>query len=184
MSTNATTLSGAINSTDTRVRLASGTGAAVGKKLRVDDEFMDIVNVDASPSIDVARGVNSEAKAHANLAQAVIGEPGDFPTQKAPGKYSYGAAGAISKESGTHILMSGAASAMTIPDPVAGDEGKELLVVADTAHAYTLTNTTGFNAGGAGADELTFGGAVGDNVRIKCVNGRWMVIATRNVTLA
>lgn len=184
MSTNATTLNGGISASDTLVRLTSGTGAAIGKKLRVDDEFMDVVNVDASPVVQVARGVQSEARSHATLAQAVLGDPSDFPTPKAPGKYTYSGAGALDPKPGTHILKEAAASAMTLRDPVAADEGTEMLVVADAAQAYTLTNTTGFNGGGAGADVLTFGGAVGDNVRVKCVNGRWMVIATRNVTLA
>jgi hypothetical protein len=192
MSLNATTLSGAISSTDTLVRLASGTGAEVGKLVKVDNEFMQIQNVDLSPFIKVARGQRGTlAVDHASGAVVNLGPANDFaPPPNSPAlqpskrQYTYGAAGAIEKADGTHLLNTGAASAMTLAAPTGDQNGMRLRIVAQTAHAYTVTYSTGFNGGGAGVDVATLGGAVGDNMEIEAINGTWLVLSTRNVTLA
>ena len=58
----------------------------------------------------------------------------------------------------------------------------ELDVVAATAHAYTIAGV--FNAGGGGADLLTFGGAVGDSCRLIARNEKWLAVNLTGVTIS
>lgn len=183
---NATTLNGAIGVSDNQIRLTSGTGAAVGSLIKVDDEKMRILNIDLTPVVSVSRGINgTAAAAHATLATVDIGTPDEFAQIPAPGQYTYGAAGALQVKPGVHVLKSGAASAMTLRAPTGAENGIELEVVAATAHAYTVTQTTpGFNNAGTSGDVGTFGGAIGDNFRIRAINGQWHVMTATNVTVA
>lgn len=78
-------------------------------------------------------------------------------------------------------------AAMTLADPTSGtDDGLIVQFVATTANAHTLDNSagSGFNGGGAGSDIGTFGGAVGDNIRLLAYGGVWHVLSSVNVTLA
>lgn len=184
MSLNNTTLSGAIAAGDVYLTLASGTGAAVGKFLKVDDEFMAIQSIDNSPTLKVARGQNGTlAVDHATGATVAMGLGSDFPPIPAARQYTYGAAGAIAVAPGVHILQTGAGSAMTLADPTGDQDGIELAFQAADAHAYTVTNTTGFNGGGTGSDVATFGGAKGDSFAVRAVNRQWLVTSLHNVTL-
>lgn len=94
--------------------------------------------------------------------------------------------GAIASTSGVVMLTKAGVAAMTLAAPTAGtDDGKVLHIVAATANAHTVTQTSpGFNNGGAASDVATFGGAIGDNLVVVAYNGRWHVLALRNVTLA
>jgi len=75
--------------------------------------------------------------------------------------------------------------AMTIVDPTATThDGVRVTFIATTAQANTLTNTTGFGAGGSSLDVATWGGAIGDNIVIEAYQGKWYVVSTRNVTLS
>lgn len=94
--------------------------------------------------------------------------------------------GAIAVKSGVVVITKGSAAALTIADPTAGtDDYKILRILAATAHAHTVDNSagSGFNAGGAGADVGTFGGAKGDNIVLMAYQGDWFVISKVNVTL-
>lgn len=98
-------------------------------------------------------------------------------------------ANAISIPNGDKTIMITAAgvSAMTIANPTAGThDGLRLTFLSITAQAHTLDNSAGagFNAGGAGSDIGTFGGARGDNMVIEAYNGAWYVVSKTNVTLA
>jgi hypothetical protein len=63
-------------------------------------------------------------------------------------------------------------------------DGLRLTFVATTAQANTITHSAGFGAGGASLDVATFGGAIGDNITIEAYQGKWYIVATRNVTIA
>lgn len=183
MSANGTTLVGAITSDQTLITLAAGTGAAVGKELRIDSEKTIIQNVDASPVIKVARGQRGTAAvAHATGAAVTIAPPAEFPVEPPPRQYTYGIADAIIRAPGTHLLNTGAASAMTIADPDLGMDNLELEVVAATAHAYTVAGV--FNAGGGGADLITLGGAVGDGFGLRARQGKWIVLYRTGATIS
>lgn len=93
--------------------------------------------------------------------------------------------GAIAAKTGVVMLTKAGVAAMTLAAPTAGtDDGKVLTIVAATANAHTVTQTTpGFNNAGTSGDVATFGGAIGDNMVVVAYNGRWHVISLRNVTL-
>lgn len=92
--------------------------------------------------------------------------------------------GAITAKTGTVFVTKATAAALTLANPTATtDDGKILRIMAATAAAHTVTNASGFNDGGSGADVATFGGAKGDNMVIQAYQGRWYVQDLRNVTL-
>jgi hypothetical protein len=184
MALNATTLSGGITANQVVITLASGTGAAVGKFLKVDSEFMKITNIDNSPQIGVQRGINGTAAvAHATTATVNIGFGYDFPYVPAPRTYTYGASGAITVAPGTHILKGPAGSVtMTLASPTGAQNGYVMKLTAATAEAYTVTCTAGFNGGSTASDVATYG-AIGDSLTIEAVNGVWNVIANEGVSL-
>lgn len=85
------------------------------------------------------------------------------------------------------ITKSSAAAAMTIVDPTATThDGVTLTFIATTAQAHTLDNSAGsgfFSSGGASKDIATFGGAIGDYIRIVAYQGKWYIAGTLNITL-
>lgn len=84
------------------------------------------------------------------------------------------------------VITLGSAAAVTIAAPTATThDGVEIWVTSATAQAHTLTATTiGFNAGNAGTDVGTFGGAIGDGIGFVAYQGEWLVLNNINVTLA
>jgi hypothetical protein len=190
MSLTRTTLAAACAAGDRSIKVASATGFLAGRKIVIENEQTQIESVDGTTIKLGIRGQNgTKDEAHNIKAPVVVsdGTVGDFPSvgpnQKLTG--TYGAAGAIAvPEVDAQIaLASGAASAMTIADPSVAQDGLKLSIMALTAHAYTLSSTNGFGAGGGSLDVCTFGGAVGDNIVIEAWGGRWHVVSTRNVTL-
>jgi hypothetical protein len=94
--------------------------------------------------------------------------------------------GAIAVKNGAVVITKAGVCALTLADPTnVTDDGCELLIIASTAHAHTVSNAagSGFNAGGAGADVATFGGARGDNIMLLAYGGKWHVTNSVNVTL-
>lgn len=201
MSITATTLSAAVTASDLTMRVASATGFVKGYAININGEYLgQTADADGTTIAIGKRGQEGTYnQAHASGSVVLVGLPSDFPTPP-PGTAtvtpyaptwniaSYNAAGTIAvptaKQNVFIKLKAGSGAAMTIGDPGYGVEGVELIIQAEDAQAYTLTNTTGFNGGGSGADVGTFGGAVGDNIHLKAVSATWKTIATRNVTLA
>lgn len=92
--------------------------------------------------------------------------------------------GAITIADGLVTLSKAGVLAATIASPPTDMPGCELEIVALTANAHTVTySTTGFNDGGTASDVATFGGAKGDSMRLRGINGIWYVVSTKNVTL-
>lgn len=85
------------------------------------------------------------------------------------------------------ITKSSAGAAMTIADPTATThDGVELKFIATTAQAHTLDNSAGsgfFSSGGSSKDVATFGGAIGDYIRIIAYQGKWYIAGSLNITL-
>jgi hypothetical protein len=192
---NATTLNGAITSTATTIRLTSGTGVDVNDFIKIDSEFLKVLDVATSPMIRVSRGHNGTlAAAHATLATVNVGSPSEFPPTSpypvADGSgqpdrtYTYGASGALTVAPGLHILKGPAgAVTMTLADPTGAQNGMRMTIVAATAEAYTVTNTTGYGAGGGSLDVATYN-AIGDTLVLQAVNGVWMIVGNVGVTIA
>lgn len=201
MSIVATTLSAAVTASDLTINVASATGALTGNLININGEYM-VQTADADGTVLAVGKRGQEGtynQAHANGSVVLMGLASDFPapppgtnvvTPYAPtwNIASVNAAGAVTvpttKQNVFVKLKSGAGSALTIADPGYGVEGVEMILQAEDAQAYTLTNTTGFNGGGGGADVATFGGAVGDSIHIKAVSATWKVLNLTGVTIA
>lgn len=92
--------------------------------------------------------------------------------------------GAITIAHGTVFLNKAGVLAATLDTPPTDMDGCTLKVIAATANAHTITQTTpGFNGGGTASDVATFGGAKGDSIELVGYGGVWYVSSVRNVTL-
>ncbi len=94
--------------------------------------------------------------------------------------------GAVTLKDGCVFITKGTAAALTLADPTSvTDDGKELTILSTTAAVHTLSNAagSGFNAGGAGSDIGTFGGAVGDGITLRAYGGKWLITSKTNVSL-
>jgi len=93
--------------------------------------------------------------------------------------------GAITIADSTVLITKATAAALTLAAPTAAKNGTKITIVATTAAAHTVTATTiGFNAGNAGTDLGTFGGAIGDGLTVIAYSGEWYVISNINVTFS
>jgi hypothetical protein len=192
---NTTTLNGAHTETQTSLKLTSGTGVDVGDFMKIDSEFMKVLDITTTPLVKVARGVNSTlAAAHGTLATVAIGlasefpPVGQFPSSDGSGlpdrTYTYGASGAITVAPGLHILKGPSGSVtMTLADPTAAQNGMRLTLTAATSQAYTVTSVSGFGAGGGALDVATYN-AIGDTLVIQAINGVWNIIGNAGVVIS
>lgn len=79
MSLTATTLAVACGKADTQILVASATGFAVGKTVKIEDEYMVVTGLNGK-AIGVFRGRHgTAAKAHASGAAAYVGDALDYP---------------------------------------------------------------------------------------------------------
>lgn len=141
---------------------------------------MGTTNLDAL-SLSGALAVTGAVTAAATLGVTGVATVGGL---KLP--VELGAAnGAIASTSGVVMLTKAGVAAMTLAAPTTGtDDGKVLHIVAATANAHTVTQTTpGFGAGGGSLDVATFGGAIGDCMSIVAYGGKWYILNLINVTL-
>lgn len=107
---------------------------------------------------------------------------------RSDGATTYTASGAIAIKPGVVFLGCAGACAMTLANPTTQQNGVIMYIIATTAQAHTVTNTTGFDGGTTARDVATYGGAIGDYMAIIAVNGVWYrlgigVGAFGNVTL-
>lgn len=93
---------------------------------------------------------------------------------------TYTADGAITIQSGTHILSKTSAAAMTLAAPTAAQAGTRLTIICGTAYAHVITATNLLDDGvtGGAKDTATFtGGFVGSSLTLEAVNLKWVVVA-------
>lgn len=84
------------------------------------------------------------------------------------------AAGAIPLADGTYGIGSAAALAMTLAQPAAAEDGIQLFITAETAHAHTITAAAnGIN----GNKHIVTFAAQGDGVTLEAMAGVWNVRA-------
>jgi len=125
------------------------------------------------------------------LEDQVYVAPGSFATVQVLGLFGFTmpgspvshivAAGAIPVVSGAYGLGSAGALAMTLAAPTNAQDGTTLFIVAETAHAHTVTTPANDIYGAK--DTVTFA-AVGDAVKLVAVGGKWMVEALAGPTPA
>jgi len=185
MAITATTLNGAVASTDTSIRLTSGTGAAVGSFVRIDSEFVRILDITNTPTVAVQRGqVGTLGAAHTTLAPAVIGLPSDFENVPEPRSYSYGADGAITIAPGFHLLKKATAGAYTLANPSQADNGIQLVFTSGTAAAHVITGVTIWDGTATANTTLTFTAIAGASCTLVANNGAWNTLSLEAVTPA
>lgn len=185
MSLTGTSLNGGITATQNLITLTSGTGVAVGTKLKIDAEYMDVQAAGpAATQCYVNRGLNgSAAVAHNTLAPVTLGPPADFTVPSGAPVTSYGANGAIAVPTvDTLILLTKAsAAAMTLAGP-AKDQTNTVTIVAATAAAHTITYTAGIYGDTTSSDVLTMTAKVGSSVTLRAQNGVWGPVALANTS--
>ena len=184
MALTSTTLSAGVPAGATSLLVAATTGFLPGRLIQVDSETFLQTGAAVGYLIPVAGGKRGSASvAHNAGALVVVGEGSDFPVSTPIRLYSYGAAGAITPEPGLHRLLAASAAAMTLVAPRADQDKVELTILACAAQAYTVTLGSGY-FNGATHDTATFGGAIGDVLRLVASGGSWMVVVAKNVTLS
>jgi len=208
----ATTLSGAITSTQTSFGVASATGITAPNNqtgagithLLVDQEFMLVTGI-AGTVVSVVRGYNGTAgQAHVSGAQVQVGLPTDFPssqeaftggtfvtsqaTQAAlnqPAVFLGGAADALTGAPGIFLVKTAGVDAMTIPTPTAAMEGNVVEVWSDTTNAHTITAASACVAAGQALKTIvTFPAFAGAGVKLCARNLKWQIIGNGGVVAA
>jgi hypothetical protein len=198
MAVNATTLAAPVDFSSIDLSVASATGAAKDRIVKIEDEYAVVTKVVGTIVTVRSRGDHgTSARAHNILAPVVFGDATDFPANVPPARHRaqmqeidgivyYGASGAIDVPTkDTTVVLAGAAVlAMTLADPSRFMDGVKLRIIAAGAAAHTVTSATGFNAGGAAVDVATFAAAVGNNLVLEAVSGKWVVRSSLGITLA
>jgi hypothetical protein len=85
----------------------------------------------------------------------------------------YTASGAIAVANGTAVLNGAGALAMTLAAPTAAQDGTTIYIVAETAHAHTVTLPAN---GLYGTKHIITFAAEGDNVTLRAVALTWMPV--------
>lgn len=169
-----TTLGAACAVGDKQITVASATGVAVGYRIRVGDEVMQVAKgyVAAATLVPVLRGQDGTvAKAHASGAQVTVGAAADWAQEGAPQTVDaypiagrarvineYSADGAISlPPAGGDALavISGTAhTGLTLAVPTKDLNGSKIAFLSLTAAAHVITVAGGF--GGGALNTATF----------------------------
>jgi hypothetical protein len=103
----------------------------------------------------------------------------DGPILAGPLTFYYTASGALAPMTGTHVLDGAAAIAMTLVAPP--NDGIEMYIVAQTAHAHTVTTP---GSGIYGAKHVITYAAEGDGATVRSAANVWMVPALGGPTPA
>jgi len=199
MAITTTTLAAGLDINSNLVKVTSATGASTSGWMQVDGEFMIPVSITGTTIQVRSRGkFGGAAKTHNALAPVSFGlaedlnvpPPSDTAQRNLSDRdiqsYSVNGAVDISKLTSprTDILMTKAGVlALTLAAPTAAIDGYEVTFIARTANAHTVTHTAGFSGDTTASDVATFGGAIGDSMTIKAVNGTWLATALKGVTI-
>lgn len=207
MSKTTTTLTASLDASQAILSVASATGITAPNfqtgsgitVLQIEQERFVVMAVNGT-QINVIRGqVGTVAAAHANGALVTIGIPADFATfveifgslmtstQTQEGvtqnavKLTGSADAVVSSVPSYNVVMTAGVDAITLPTPVAGDEGNIIDIWSATAQAHTVTAATACFAV-ASASGLrtvcTFPAQIGAGITLRVCNLLYHVIAT------
>jgi hypothetical protein len=208
MAITTTTLTSACSATDVSIHVASASGITAPNFqtgsgitiLVIEQERMVCIAAPNGTFIPVIRGQGGSVQtAHANSALVFIGTPTDFAsfvqifgslmtsqqTQEGVTQNAvklFGSADAVlSSVSSYNVVMTASADAITLPTPVAGDEGNIIDIWSATAQAHTVTAASAAFAV-ASASGLrticTFPAQIGAGIKLRVCNLLYHVIAT------
>lgn len=207
MSKTTTTLTASLDASQAILSVASATGITAPNfqtgsgitVLQIEQERFVVMAVNGT-QINVIRGQGGTvAAAHANGALVTIGIPADFATfveilgslmtstQTQEGvtqnavKLTGSADAVVSSVPSYNVVMTAGVDAITLPTPVAGDEGNIIDIWSATAQAHTVTAATACFAV-ASASGLrtvcTFPAQIGAGITLRVCNLLYHVIAT------
>ena len=207
MSVTTTTLTSTCSATDTSVHVASATGitapnfqtAAGITWLVIEQERMLVISAPNGTFVPVLRGQGGTVQsAHANGALVFIGAPTDFSnfidilgslmtsqqtlegtTQNAI-QLTGSADAVLSSISTYNVIQSTGVDAITLPTPVAGDEGNIIDIWSATAHAHTVTAASACFAVGVTGNKTvcTFPAFPGAGIKLRVCNLLYHVISS------
>lgn len=207
MSITTTTLTSACGALDTSIHVASATGITAPNfqtgsgitLLIIEQERMICTSAPNGTFIPVIRGQGgTQQVAHANGALVFIGLPTDFAafiqifgslmtsqqtlegtTQNAT-QLTGSADAVLSSVSTYNIIQSTGVDAITLPTPVAGDEGNIIDIWSATAHAHTVTAASACFAVAVTGNKTvcTFPAFPGAGIKLRVTNLLYTVIGT------
>lgn len=190
MALTTTTNSAAIAASDQTLTVASATGFAAGKVVKVNGELMQVrADYSSGTTIYVRRGIGGTyPMAHGITSNVTVGDGSDFaqgsaqeavayPFIRAREIKSYGAAGAITLPTPGNdmvaILNGTNALAMTLANPTKDQDGDILIITGNGKAAHTVTYTAGVGNGGASYDVFTFATGANNTVSLIAANAIW-----------
>jgi hypothetical protein len=205
MAITTTTLTSACKADDVSIHVASATGITAPNfqtaggitHLIIEQERMVCIAAPNGTFIPVIRGQGGTVQvAHANSALVFIGSPTDFAqfvqilgslmtsqqTQEGVTQNAvklFGSADAVlSSVSGYYVIMTAGVDAITLPTPVAGDEGNIIDIWSATAQAHTVTAATACFEPGAAKTVCTFPAAIGAGIKLRVCNLVYHVLSS------
>ncbi len=207
MAITTTTLTSTCSATDTSVHVASATGITAPNfqtgagitVLMIEQEKIIVIAAPNGTFIPVLRAQGGTVQtAHANGALVSIGAPTDFgafvqilgslmtsqqtlegTTQNAV-QLTGSADAVLSSVSSYNVIQSTGVDAITLPTPVAGDEGNIIDIWSATAHAHTVTAASACFAVAVTGNKTvcTFPAFPGAGIKLRVCNLLYHVIGT------
>jgi len=181
---------------DAQIVVASATGFAAGRIVRIDDEFFVVQsNYSSGVTIPVRAGqLATQSTAHVASAGVVVGtaaddwdSPGSNVRSNSP--LSGRARRTVSitttpstltlptAGSDTTVILNGTgAIALTVPVPTTDMDGDTIMFTNNGAVAHTLTFTGGLGGVGATADVVTFKADQKQAVLVVACNATWNLV--------
>jgi hypothetical protein len=145
-----------------------GANVAAGQPLAVNANGLLVPAVAGQSVVAISLEAQNYVSPGSFAAVFVLGLAG--PTYAGAQTYYYAAAGAIAPVTGTHVINGAAALAMTLVAPP--NDGIELFIVAETAHAHTVTTPAD---GIYNLKHVITYAAEGDNVVLRSAANTWML---------
>jgi len=191
-----TTLSSAVAVDDTSIVVASATGFAAGRLVRVDQEWMVIQqNYASGTTIPVRRGQQGSANvAHVATAGVVVGTQADDWDVPGPGavvnnmiagrprkivSFTATPSTVVHAPAGCDqvvILNGTAAITLTIPIPTTDMDGDLLYIVSNGVAQHLLTFTGGLSGAGGSYDIVTINATAPAAFGFIACNALWMSV--------
>ena len=208
MAITTTTLTSALSATDTLIHVASATNITAPNfqtasgitDIVIEQERMRVIAAPNGTFVPVLRGIGGTVQtAHANSALVFIGQPTDFAqfvqifgslmtsnqTQEGVTQNAvklFGSADAVlSSVSSYNVVMTAGVDAITIPTPIAGDEGNIIDIWSATAQQHTVTAATAAFAVASASGLRTicpFPAQIGAGIKLRVCNLLYHVIGT------
>lgn len=188
-----TTLSSAYTKGDNSIVVASATGFAAGRLVRIDQEFFVVQKDYVSGTTIPVRGgqLGSQAKDHVVTAGVAVGtQAEDFDAPSAAlvnnptaGRPHYITSITADNSTVTHapagsdhtVILNGTSVInLTVPVPTADMDGDSLTILSNGTAAHVVTFTSGLSLAGGSYDVLTWNSGARAGITVRAVNLGWV----------